>query len=33
MAFIYGVTKDAYSEKEYTTNIERINDIITGVLK
>ena len=29
----YGVTKDAYSEKEYTTNIERINDIITGVLK
>ena len=29
----YGVTKDAYTKDEYTTNIEHINDIITGVLK
>lgn len=29
----YGVNKDEYTEDEYNTNIERINDIITGVLK
>jgi hypothetical protein len=29
----YGLNKNDYSENDYTTNIERINDIITGVLK
>ncbi|SNR33072.1 hypothetical protein [Lutibacter flavus] len=29
----YGVNKDDYTENEYNSNIERINDIITGVLK
>lgn len=29
----YGITKDASSEDQYTNEIERINDIVTGVLK
>ena len=29
----YGVNKDEFNENEYNINIERINDIITGVLK
>lgn len=28
----YGVNKDKYVENEYDTNVERINDIIAGVL-
>ena len=29
----YGINKNEDSEVEYNNNIERINDIITGVLK